>query len=130
EPVFNANVRRLVGKDGLAGIELDRPLYNSKELALDSIFVEIGADPNVDLAKQLGVNLTSENEIDVDKMMRTNAAGVFAAGDVTNASGHLKQAITAAAQGALAATSAYAYISSHGNACQKHAKGYTLEKAA
>ncbi|MBI3744856.1 MAG: FAD-dependent oxidoreductase [Chloroflexi bacterium] len=130
EMLFNTNVVRLLGSDGLTGIELDRPVHGAKELALDSIFVEIGADPNASLAEQLGVSLTSEHEIDVDKMMRTNIEGVFAAGDVTNASGHLKQAITAAAQGALAATSAYAYISTHGNACERHAMGFALEKAA
>ena len=39
--------------------------------------------------------------------------------------GDLKQAITAAAQGAIAATSAYAYVSEHASACKTHAAGYT-----
>ena len=45
-------------------------------------------------------------------MMRTNVEGVFAAGDLTDGSGPLKQTITAAAQGAIAAFSAYHYIMS------------------
>jgi thioredoxin reductase len=47
---------------------------------------------------------------------------LFAAGDLTNASGDLKQTITAAAQGAIAATAAYHEVSTHPNACQWHAK--------
>ncbi|MEE9286124.1 MAG: FAD-dependent oxidoreductase [Dehalococcoidia bacterium] len=127
EPIFQTTVAELKGQDFLTGVVLDRPHGGSPELELDGVFVEIGADPNVDLATQLGVALTEENEIDVDKLMRTNVAGVFAAGDVTNASGHLKQAITAAAQGAIAATSAYAYVSEHPNACEAHAVGFSLD---
>jgi thioredoxin reductase len=47
----------------------------------------------------------------VDKYMQTNMPGLLAAGDLTDASGDLKQTITAAAQGSLAATSAYEYVS-------------------
>ena len=42
--------------------------------------------------------------------MRTNVEGIFAAGDLCNSSGDLKQTITAASQGAIAATSTYHYI--------------------
>ena len=127
QPVFQANVVELKGGETLSGLVLDRRSDGSNELVVDGVFVEIGADPNAELAVQLGVSLTEENEIDVDKLMQTNVEGVFAAGDVTNASGHLKQAITAAAQGALAATSAYGYVSEHANACEAHAAGFTLD---
>ena len=49
-----------------------------------------------------------------------------AAGERTDASGDLKQTITASAQGAVAATAAYAYVSAHGNKCALHAMGYAL----
>ena len=62
----------------------------------------------------------------VDKRMHTNIHGVFAAGDLTNASGDLKQTVTAAAQGAVAATSAYADVSEHPAACRIHAKAYPV----
>ena len=52
--------------------------------------------------------------------------GVFGAGDVTDASGELKQTLTAAAQGALAATAAYADVSEHPDACAVHAVGFGL----
>ena len=62
----------------------------------------------------------------VDKHMGTNVHGVFAAGDVTDASGELKQTLTAAAQGSLAATAAYADLSEHADACEVHAVGFSL----
>ncbi len=58
--------------------------------------------------------------------MRTSVHGVFGAGDVTDASGELKQTLTAAAQGALAATAAYADVSEHPDACAGPAIGVNL----
>jgi thioredoxin reductase (NADPH) len=126
QPIFSANVVELKGTDGLDGIVLDRPYDTSRELAVSGLFVEIGADPRVELANQLGVELNELDEIRVDRSGRTNVLGVFAAGDVTDASGALKQTITAAAQGALAATAAYEHISVHGNMCRIHAVAYSL----
>ena len=124
ETLFNTTVVELTGENGLSGVVLDRPYEASSELALDGIFIEIGADPRIDLAGQLGLELNSIDEIVVDQFGKTRVPGVFAAGDVTNASGELKQTITAAAQGAAAATSAYEYVSGHGNRCAAHAVGF------
>ena len=122
EQLLGTNVIELTGEDGLSGVVLDRKQNGSNELALDGLFIEIGADPRIDLAKQLGVDLNDQNEVKVDKLMRTSIHGVFAAGDLTDASGDLKQTVTAAAQGAVAATSVYADMAEHPNACQWHAK--------
>ena len=124
EPLFNTNVIELKGEGSLSGVTLDKPHNGSNELALHGLFVEIGADPRVELANQLGLDLNELNEIKVDQSGRTSAEGVFAAGDVTDAFGDLKQTITAAAQGAVAATAAYEYVSQHGNRCALHAVGY------
>ena len=94
----------------------------SEMVEVDGIFIEIGADPRIDLAKQLNIELNDIDEIVVDKMGRTNVNGILAAGDVTDASGDLKQTITAASQGALAATASYEWVSAHPNACEWHAK--------
>ena len=126
ERLFNTNMMALKGNDGLSGIELDQEVNGSAELAVDGLFIEIGADPRTELARQLGTQLNDRDEIIVDKQMRTNVHGVFAAGDVTDAGGDLKQTLTAAAQGALAATAAYADVSEHPNACDVHAVGFSL----
>ena len=78
------------------------------------------------MARPLGVMINSQGEIMVSKMMETTVTGVFAAGDVTDATGELKQTITSTAQGVIAATSAYRYVSEHGNMCQMHAAGFEL----
>ena len=125
QPIMEATVVALKGTDGLSGVVLDREYDGSRELELDGLFVEIGADPRVELANQLGLELNEVDEITVDKLGRTSLEGVFAAGDVTDASADLKQTITAAAAGALAATGAYGYVSEHGNRCALHAMGYS-----
>ncbi|MCH8351911.1 MAG: FAD-dependent oxidoreductase [Chloroflexi bacterium] len=126
ERLFNTNVIELKGNDGLSAIVLDQEVNGSTELAVNGIFIEIGADPRTELAHQLGILLNDRDEIIVDKHMGTNVHGVFAAGDVTDAGGDLKQTLTAAAQGALAATAAYADVSEHPEACAVHARGFSL----
>ena len=126
ERLFDTNVVELTGEGGLSGIVLDREHGGSRELSVDGIFLEIGADPRTELAKQLGVELSEKGEVVVDGAMRTNVHGVFAAGDITDAAGDLKQTITAASQGALAANAAYAFVSEHPDACATHAIGYSL----
>jgi len=126
ERLFNTNVITLKGNDGLSGIVLDQEVDGSAELTVNGLFIEIGADPRTELARQLGVQLNDKDEIIVDKQMRTNVHGLFAAGDVTDAGGELKQTLTAAAQGALAATAAYADVSEHPDACEVHAVGFSL----
>ena len=121
ETLFNTNVVALKGEDGLSSIVLDREYEGSTEIAVHGIFLEIGADPRSELAVQLGVDLNELDEVVVDRRMRTNVPGVFAAGDLTDASGELKQTITAAAQGALAAATAYEYVTEHNEACKWHA---------
>ena len=111
--ILETNVVELIGNGGLESVVLDKPYNGSSKLSLDGIFIEIGADPRVDLPNQVGLNLNDQNEVIVDKNMNTNVPGIFGAGDLTDASGTLKQTVTAAAQGAIAATSAYSYLTKH-----------------
>lgn len=103
ETIFNAEVKEIVGSDKVEGIILD----SKKEISLSGIFVEIGAVPNAELAKQLNLKLDQEYIV-TDKKQKTSLDGVFAAGDITNNS--LKQVITACGEGAIAAASAYEEI--------------------
>lgn len=124
--LFNTRVTALQGEGGLRAVVLDPPYQGEEELPLDGLFVEIGAEPRVELAKSLGGALDESGYIQVDSMMRTNVPGFFAAGDVTNASGSLKQVITSAAQGVLAATAAYKHVSEGGDFCDRHAHPFKL----
>lgn len=109
--LLDTNVTSLLGDDGLNEISIDKPYNNSTNLNVDGLFIEIGADPRVEIPIQLGIKLNEKNEVIVNNEMETNVAGILAAGDLTDASGDLKQTITAAAQGAIAAKSAYTYVS-------------------
>ena len=113
EQVLNTNVVELKGHDGLESIVFDKPHNGANDLSVDGLFIEIGADPRSELAASLGIELNDLGEVIVDKHMCTSVHGVFAAGDLTDASGDLKQTVTAAAQGASAATSAYADLLEH-----------------
>jgi len=106
ELIFNSSIERLIGKNYLEGIEIIKE--RKKEiLKINGLFIEIGSVPGIGLAKMLGINIEN-NYIVVDKRQKTNIDGVYAAGDVTN--NPLKQIITACAEGAIAANTAYAEL--------------------
>jgi len=120
ELILETEVKEIVGKEKLEKIRLSRAFNGRDELIVDGLFVEVGAIPNVELAKSLGVLLDEHGYIKVDNMMQTNVDGVFAAGDAVNHFGSFKQDITAAAMGAVAATSAYNDRKIHGELCRVH----------
>ena len=120
ELILETEVKEIIGKEKLEKIRLSRPFKDSEDLVIDGLFVEVGAVPNVALAKTLGVELDEHGYIKADSMMQTNVDGVFAAGDAVNHFGSFKQDITAAAMGAVAATSAYNDRKVHGELCQIH----------
>jgi len=105
EILNKTNVLEVKGKKFVETIILD----NKTELKVDGIFVEIGAVPMVNLTKDLGLKLDDKQFIIVDKEMRTNVPGIYAAGDITNCT-MVKQYITAAAQGAIAAKSVFSFL--------------------
>ncbi len=102
--INKSNVVRINGNRFVESVDLD----TGKNIKLDGLFVEIGLIPLVSLVKSMGIKLEGEH-IAVDKEHKTNIEGVFAAGDVTNAS-ELKQILVSASQGAIAAASAHKYI--------------------
>lgn len=110
EVLYNSSVVELKGDPLLQEVVVAFQDGKKRSIDADGIFVEIGADPNSGFAKAIGAEVNDRGELVVDMHMRTTLPGVFAAGDVCNASGDLKQTITAAAQGAIAATSAYDFV--------------------
>lgn len=109
EVINNTNITEIKGNKFVEHVILDKEYKGNKKLEVQGVFVEIGGTPGNDLARGLGVELTDKGFIKIDELCRTNVPGVFAAGDVT--SFPLKQAITAAAYGTVAAYSAHNYLS-------------------
>lgn len=110
EVVYQTRVTRVVGGKMVESLELDQPYQGKNTLAVQGVFVEIGARPATDLVKDFGVALNERWRIKVDDEQRTNLSGVFAAGDVTDKTGNFEQIINSAAQGAQAAYSAFQYL--------------------
>ena len=105
EVLYNTQVTELLfDKAGLTGVKLD----DGKELVVQSLFVEIGADVQSELAIALGAKVNERKEIIIDEESKTNIEGLFAAGDCANKK--FKQAITGASEGVIAAFSAYELI--------------------
>ena len=106
--LLETQVNSLLGDEkGLTGIEINNNINQKKHISLDGIFVEIGADPRLEIPNQLGLEINSDTgEVHVDKHQTTSETGIYAAGDLTDGT-DLKQTITAASQGAIAALSAY-----------------------
>ena len=73
-------------------------------MAVNGVFVAIGYEPAVELAKKIGVEITSDGYIKRDSRHRTNIPGIYSAGDVE---GGYKQIVTAAGQGSEAALSIF-----------------------
>ncbi len=74
-----------------------------------AIFPYVGADPVSGYAENLGI-LDEKGYIITDENMKTKMEGVFAAGDVRKKT--IRQVVTAASDGAIAAQSAFHYIKS------------------
>lgn len=123
EVLYGTEVLALLGASQLEAVTLSKAYQGNAQLLLSGLLIEIGAEPLSDLPRSLGVILDSHGYIQVDQMMKTNLDGVYAAGDITNATGSFKQDVVAAAQGAIAATSAYRDFGIHGGgACLVHGR--------
>ncbi len=108
--IYNTNIKKIVGGDRVEKIKLDKPFNGHMELKVAGVFIEIGFEPNVEMARKLGVKLDKDEYIKVDNSGKTSVAGIWAAGDITTGSNKFKQIITAAAEGAIAVNDIQNYL--------------------
>ncbi len=112
ELILNASVKKVFGDAmGVSGVELDTK-DGPRTLDVPGIFVFVGRNVNNGVLKQEDggylCELVQSGEIKVDLKMRTNVAGLFAAGDVRSEAA--RQVVCAAADGAVAALEAISYV--------------------
>ena len=108
ELVWNTVVHEIVGDRVLRNLRLRNvKTGQSSDLEVDGVFVAVGLKPNSQVFSQL-VTLDEAGLIVADELMRTSAPGIFAAGDVRHNS--FRQVITAAGDGAAAASSAFKFL--------------------
>jgi thioredoxin reductase (NADPH) len=109
--LLNKVVKEIKGTEKVEEVILqDTKTGEISSIKLDGLFIAIGLAPLSEIAKGLNVNIDESGHIVVDQCGKTNITGLLAAGDVTTQICNLRQVVTAAAQGAVAAYSAFMYI--------------------
>lgn len=107
---YNVNVEEIKGdrevntlliKDELSG--------NTSEKKTGGVFIFVGLDPNTTYLGDF-LNTDTGGHIETDSLMKTEIPGILAAGDIRSNSA--SQLVSAAGDGATAATSAYHFIQS------------------
>jgi len=92
------------GRDRVESLVIRDPAGGDPErVQVDGVFIYVGLDPETGFLKG-HIDLDDEGYIITDELMRTRAPGVYAAGDVR--AKDLRQVVTAAADGAVAAVTA------------------------
>ena len=108
EFVLNATITALIGDDELKAVEVtDKNSGEKKELAVDGLFIAIGQMPENTAFAPL-IALDGAGYVQAGEDCRTNVEGIFTAGDCRTKT--VRQLTTAAADGAVAALAACAYI--------------------
>lgn len=107
--IANVNLKEIRGSDFVEEIIYeDRKSKKINRLAVEGVFVEIGAVPAVEFVKNL-VELNDSGEVKINlRTCATKTAGLFACGDVTNIRD--KQIVVACGEGAKATLSVYEYL--------------------
>ena len=109
EMVWDSVVEDILGPEKVEGVAVRNvKTEGASSIVADAVFIAIGQVPNTDLFNGQ-IALSETGHVTVDREMRTNLAGVYAAGDVTAKA--LRQVVTAVADGAVASYGAIKYIS-------------------
>lgn len=106
--IWDTVVEEIYGDGIVEGVKLKNVKTGEiTDFRTDGVFLFVGTKPISEFAKGV-VEMNEKGYIIADEEMRTSAEGIFAAGDVRVKS--LRQVITAAADGAIAAINAEKYI--------------------
>lgn len=109
--LWNTIVDEIIGDQKVTGLRITN--QKTKETSLfkiDGIFIFIGSIPNSDLFKGQ-IDVDENGHVVIDKFMRTNVEGVFAAGEISDSL--FRQVITSAGMGAAAAIQATRFLENH-----------------
>jgi thioredoxin reductase (NADPH) len=106
--IMESKIIEFVGDEKLESVKVQHQSTSEiTEMKIDGVFIFIGYVPNTESLEGL-IELNQWKEIVVDKDMKTNITGVFAAGDSIQKK--YRQVTTAVADGTIAALSAADYI--------------------
>lgn len=105
--VLNSNVTKLNAGNKLESIEVASTDEKVRTIEIDGLFVAIGRIPESKAFANL-IKLDDAGYIEADEKCHTNVDGIFVAGD--SRTKDVRQLVTAASDGAIAATEAVKYI--------------------
>lgn len=105
--VLNGNVTKLNAGNKLESIEVASTDGKVRTIKIDGLFVAIGRIPESKAFANL-IKLDNAGYIEADEKCHTNVDGIFVAGD--SRTKDVRQLVTAASDGAIAATEAVKYI--------------------
>lgn len=106
--VLNSIVKEIAGSNQVEKIKIENIKTGEiSSLECSGIFIYAGHKPNTDLLKNI-VQTDANGYIITDDNMRTNIAGIFAAGDIRKK--FLRQVVTAVGDGATAAMAVEKYL--------------------
>ncbi len=106
--IWDSVVEEIYGDGIVEGVKLKNVKSGEKiDFQTDGVFIFVGTKPVSDYAKGV-VKMDERGYIITDENMKTSAEGIFAAGDVRVKL--LRQVVTAASDGAIAAINAEKYI--------------------
>lgn len=109
EIILNAQTLEIIGDKFVSALKYqDRISGETKELAVDGVFVEIGSVPNSEMVKDI-VDVDKFGQVVIDsKHSSTSHPGIFAAGDITD--DPYKQNNISSGDAVKAALAAYNYL--------------------
>ncbi len=111
ETIWDTVVEKINGDMlGVTSVSLKNLKTNEvTEFPCEGVFIYVGLDPNTQYLDG-SVKFDGAGKVISNEKMETNVPGIFVAGDIRNTP--LKQAVTAASDGSLAATMAIAFVES------------------
>ena len=106
--VWNSTLQEIKGKEEVESLVIKNVVTNeSKEVKADGIFFFVGMVHQTEFVKDL-VACDKKGYIKVNEKKETNVPGIYAIGDCTQT--FLRQVVTSAADGAIAATASERYV--------------------
>ena len=107
--VYNTSVEAILGETLVTGVQIRNLITNlADRMNLAGLFVYVGLDPNTEFVRGI-VKTDNAGHIPVNVWMETDVPGIYAAGDIRQHSA--AQLVSAAGDGATAATAAFRSIS-------------------
>ncbi len=101
EVLWNSTVNKIEGEDRVSGLNIKQD-GKDRSVGIDGIFIYAGRKPNAEFLESVDLECDERGFIITTSKMETSVPGVYAAGDIRQT--FLRQVITAASDGAVAAT--------------------------